>query len=282
MHKILIALLIAFGVEAAPVAPSGTPSAPTPETMDPATSTPAIVHGNQDEIELVGEAVRRFTDHGMQLPAVEITFSETQEACDGFRGLYWPADTSTGDQVDRITICDEGPVHLYHELAHAWEHHAVADGTRAELLRRWNLSTWSDQSEDWDARGIERAAKIISYALAFEHLPVGLNVRDYVCEFDVVTGTAFPAGIPYRCGHDAAIAASAAAAATPAPAPTTTDTGTDTASRNVKDPADDPREASHTVAGSPDDRDEVPWSWEHDGPGSNSLDAPWLWKNDTP
>jgi hypothetical protein len=36
------------------------------------------------------------------------------------------------------------------------------------------------------------------------------------------------------------------------------------------------------VAGSPDDRDEVPWSWEHDGPGSNSLDAPWLWKNDTP
>lgn len=269
MHKLLIALLIAFG------AGDVLPSAQDTTTPDISTavgtpqSSPVIINAGPAEIELVNEAVRRFEAHGMHLPPVEITFSDTREACDGFRGLH--RQGTTQDPVDQISICDGWPVHLYHELAHAWEHHTVADATRTELLNRWQLSTWSDHSEDWEDRGIEQAAKTIAYALAYDHLPAGMNVRNYVCAFEMLTGKPLPAQVPVDCAPDTTTAS------TPIPA-----TATEADSWIEKDPADDPRLAPITTAVSSGTETEVPWSWETEGPGSNSLHAPWLTTTTTP
>lgn len=265
MHKFLIALLITFGTaDVVPQQQDQLPQTTTETVVEVSQSFPVINNAAPDEIELVNEAVRRFGVAGMQLPAVEITFSDTREACGGYRGLF--EHGTTNDPVDQITICDDWPVYLYHELAHAWEHHTVTEVTRAELLNHWQLNTWSDQDEDWDARGIEQAAKAISYALAFDALPVDINVGRYVCAFELLTGTPLPDDVPVTCaGNTTAAATPASAVSTAAPM---ADSGAE------KDPAHDPRLSPTSTTESPETGGgtNVPWS-ENEGPGSNSLHA---------
>lgn len=270
MHKFLITLLIAFiAGEVVPPA-QGQPSTEAPVPAVVVAPPPVVINnGDPDNIDIVARAMQRFADHGLQLPPLEITFSDTNDACEGFRGMYF-GPTQTPNPVDRIAVCDDWSVHLYHELAHAWEHHSVTDATRAELVSRWQLSTWGDQSEEWADRGIERAAKTIAYTLAFDDLPSGLNVDLYVCAFELLTGTPLPAEVPVICDADTEVVD------TPAFATVSSDLSVQ------KDPAADPRLTRPTADESSDTTIEVPWSWEHDGPGSNSLDAPWLVATDTP
>lgn len=204
MHKILIALLIIGFGTTHPVPPTqGHHLEEAPET----TVSPIINNATPAQIELVNSAIRRFADQRLELPSLEITFSDTNETCQGFWGIYQPGAAPPNAPIDQITICDSSPITLFHELGHAWEHHSVTDHTRARFLRYWQLETWNDQSEEWDDRGIEKAAKTIAYTLAFDELPEDLNQRRYVCAryvaaFKLLTRNPLPNDLPANCALD--------------------------------------------------------------------------------
>ena len=131
-------------------------------------------------------------------------------------------------------------------------------------------TTWGDQTEDWADRGIERAAKTIAYTLGFDDLPDGLGVRQYVCAFEIPTGMPVPADVPVTCDTDSAVVETPAVEA-----------GAPQVFAG-KDAGADPRLAPPTIAVRSNRPTQVTWSWEHHGPGSNSLATAWPSPSEAP
>lgn len=198
MHNTLIApLLITIALT------TTGPARQHPLQEEPATNPhPVINNATPDQIELVNTAVRRFADQRLELPALEITFSDNLTACHGYLALYQQASPRKNGSIDQITICHPWPIHLFHELGHAWERHSVTNHTRAQVLRYWDLQTWNDKSQEWDVRGIEKAASTIAYTLAFDERPPNANVSRFVCGYELLTGNPLPDDIPLNCDSD--------------------------------------------------------------------------------
>jgi hypothetical protein len=135
------------------------------------------------------DAVDRFTDAGLTLPELRIHVHESAEPCRGHMGLY----NKGGDQ-HRIDLCQPYPEVITHELAHAWDYHNLDDATRQAFLDRAGLRVWSDQDVPHPARGVERAAYLISWAL--EDQPIqAISLGHYVEDlerYELLTGSPSP------------------------------------------------------------------------------------------
>ena len=114
-------------------------------------------------------AKKRFANAGLELPPLEVSFHDTTEACNDYRG------TAATDQLPiRIRICvssdDEPGLRniLLHELAHAWDlgGSGIPERIRERFLLERGLSAWNDQSAEWPERGAEQAAEIVAWGLS--------------------------------------------------------------------------------------------------------------------
>jgi hypothetical protein len=167
--------------------------------------------------ELVAWAHSRFDVAGLDLPTeLDISFDTTLDACDGPGGRYH-GDTTP----PRIVICSAAVTAqtrrvVLHELAHAWEDAHLSDADRTAFQQRKGLPTWFGRDQPWHHRAGEHLADIIAWGVndgpgrgivgvAFD------SCAQLAADFQAVTGSAPPAGLPDHCNPQST---------RPAPAPT--------------------------------------------------------------
>lgn len=106
-------------------------------------------------------AVGRFEAEGLRLPSLEIRFHMSPNGCGGRMGSY---------QAGAADYCGEhdnqrGRRMLLHEMAHGWVEASVSADLKVRFLRLRQLEAWNDHGMDWEERGTEHAAEIISWAI---------------------------------------------------------------------------------------------------------------------
>jgi hypothetical protein len=153
-----------------------------------------IVGGDPSQQVMARWAVGRFEAGGLRLPSLEIRFHRSTDGCDGRMGGY---SNGTAD------ICAEhvnwmSRRMLLHEMAHGWVDATVSSDLKARFLRLRQLETWSDHDFDWDERGTEHAAEIISWALdgqptGVQQASIPRNDPDDLAEaYELLTGHRLP------------------------------------------------------------------------------------------
>jgi len=128
-------------------------------TLRAATSAePASVATYSAEQEaLIAFAYSRFEEAGLSLPAVTIAFPSDRTECHGYGGIYEP-------DLAKVSICRPSDTTMVHELAHAWTESTLTAAERQDFIEMRGLDEWTDGSE-WDQRGAEHAAEIMTWAL---------------------------------------------------------------------------------------------------------------------
>ena len=106
-------------------------------------------------------AVGRFEAERLVLPSLEIRFHRSTDGCEGRMGGY---SNGTADLCGKYVNWMSRRT-LLHEMAHAWVDANVSADLEARFMRLRQLETWSDHAVDWEERGTEHAAEIISWAL---------------------------------------------------------------------------------------------------------------------
>jgi hypothetical protein len=126
--------------------------------VDPETK---ITGGTPAQREMARWAVGRFTADGMDLPSLDVRFHRAPTGCGGRLGSYRDGEADIcGTHVNSMSRRT-----LLHEMAHAWVDANVSSDLEARFLRLRQLETWNDHAVDWEERGTEHAAEIISWAL---------------------------------------------------------------------------------------------------------------------
>ncbi|MGI9624293.1 MAG: hypothetical protein ACR2PK_15775 [Acidimicrobiales bacterium] len=194
MPNIVLALILLI---TAGVGETGTPNS---DPIGP-TLTPEItfVNATPQQEATVLAAIADFVEADLPLPPLEVTFGEYPTGCKGNKGWFQPAPADNPAAPDRIEICNSWEFFLYHEIAHAWEHHSATDKTRDLVVDYWGLESWSSHDHEWGDRGIEKAASTVAYVLAFDAIPEDLNTDLYLCSYEIVTGSPLPAAISADC-----------------------------------------------------------------------------------
>lgn len=160
-----------------------------------ATHPPAIleadphgIYGADAELAAtIHEALNRFDAAGLAVPPLAIFAHSTNEGCQGHIGLF-----NQDGSGSRIDLCTPVMGMILHEIAHAWEHHAVSDLTRQEFLNRAGLETWNDVDTDWDDRGIEAAARVIAWGLMDVPITKADRFTEELDLFELLTEIASP------------------------------------------------------------------------------------------
>jgi hypothetical protein len=120
-----------------------------------------IIGGTPAQQVMARWAVGRFTESGMNLPSLEVRFHRASTSCGGRMGSYRDGEADIcGTHVNSMSRRT-----LLHEMAHAWVDANVSADLEARFLRLRQLETWNDHAVDWEERGTEHAAEIISWAL---------------------------------------------------------------------------------------------------------------------
>ncbi len=120
-----------------------------------------ITGGTSAQRGMAQWAVDRFTAVGMDLPSLEVRFHRAPSGCGGQMGAYRDGEADIcGVHVNWMSRRT-----LLHEMAHAWVDAHVSADLEARFLRLRQLETWNDHAVDWEERGTEHAAEIISWAL---------------------------------------------------------------------------------------------------------------------
>jgi hypothetical protein len=106
-------------------------------------------------------AVGRFAAEGLVLPSLEIRFHTSRNGCDGRMGGYSNGTADLcGEHVNWMSRRT-----LLHEMAHSWVEATASSDLKDRFLRLRQLETWNDHDVEWEGRGTEHAAEIISWAL---------------------------------------------------------------------------------------------------------------------
>ena len=139
-------------------------------------------------------AVGRFEAGGLRLPSLEIRFHRSSNGCEGRMGGYSNGTADLcGEHVNWMSRRT-----LLHEMAHGWVEATVSADLKTRFLRLRQLETWNDHASDWEERGTEHAAEIISWALDDQgtgiRLPsVPLNSPEQLADaFELLTGHPLP------------------------------------------------------------------------------------------
>jgi hypothetical protein len=139
-----------------------------------------VYNGEPGLLGFVRWGLERFAEAGMPPPRVEsVTFLVQASRCRGLGGF-----AATGEEGAEITLCyraDQVCVDetcdtwrlaarhtLLHEYAHPWLNEHVDGATREEFMALVGLERWSDPSDRWIERGVERAANTIMFGLIDE------------------------------------------------------------------------------------------------------------------
>lgn len=153
-----------------------------------------ITGGTPAQQEMARWAIGRFETAGLSLPSLEIRFHPTPNGCDGRLGGY------AGGTVDlcgvHVNLMSRRT--LLHEIAHGWVGATVSADLKARFLRLRQLESWNDPRVDWQERGTEHAADIISWALCDQgtgtQLPsIPRNAPDHLADgYELLTGRPLP------------------------------------------------------------------------------------------
>jgi hypothetical protein len=130
-----------------------------------------ITGGTPAQQAMARWAVGRFEVGELRLPSLEIRFHRSRNGCEGRMGGYSNGTADLcGEHVNWMSRRT-----LLHEMAHGWVDANVSADLKARFMRLRQLETWSDHAVDWEERGTEHAAEIISWALDGQgtgmHLP---------------------------------------------------------------------------------------------------------------
>lgn len=129
-------------------------------SSSPAEATITVQPATAEYFEVVARATRAFDAAGLELPTVEVVFSDDERDCYGHYGLFQAAR-----DLWRIKICSELAFVPVHELAHAWIEANVDEPTREAYIELRSKPTWNSIQYDWNERGVEDAAFVIQQNL---------------------------------------------------------------------------------------------------------------------
>ena len=176
MHRTLILGYVVSAVLVAATPPRGVPDI-------------TVIGGSPTQREQLGIAVSAFLSVGLQLPDIEVGFSDERADCNGGMGLFETAVTPW-----RITICSEAEFVYLHELAHAWELAHLDDSERYAFMEHRGHSNWADPTAEWGDRGVEDAAFVVQQGLMDRPLPEVLTQEQAsrLQAFELLTGVASP------------------------------------------------------------------------------------------
>ncbi|HET6790576.1 MAG TPA: hypothetical protein VFI35_03190 [Actinomycetota bacterium] len=122
----------------------------------------AISGGTPDQQAMGQWAEDRFADAGIGVPSLEVRFHRNRGGCDDRLGLY---DDGVA-HICGLHVNDLSRRNLLHEMAHGWVESHVSASLEVRFLRLRQLETWNDHDAEWEERGTEHAAEIISWAIA--------------------------------------------------------------------------------------------------------------------
>jgi hypothetical protein len=158
-----------------------------------------------DEQALVDWARSRFSEAGLELPAITVRFDASRDLCGNAEGRY-----QNHDGVHLVTVCTrdsdtfaaqlERRRTLLHEFGHVWDTVNLSDDDRTVLGEMLGTDGWYDQDAVWADRGVERFAETFVFALLDQpvrQLKVGSDCETLVETFATATGsTPLGPGLP--------------------------------------------------------------------------------------
>jgi hypothetical protein len=117
--------------------------------------------GTAEQRQMLRWAVDRFEAAGLELPPLEVRFTDDRDACAQHLGFY---------REGTIWFCHEGTSvmaarGIVHELAHGWVETTLPAEVRERFLEVRGLETWNDPDATWDERGSEQSAEIVAWAV---------------------------------------------------------------------------------------------------------------------
>jgi hypothetical protein len=130
--------------------------------VEPELSIADLTAGQQ---HIVGWAVELFDEADLDLPRVTFLRFDSEEKCFGRAGAHL---VENGRSVIRMCIEDTDRYAeriMLHELAHAWDRHALTEQRRAAFLRLRHLRVWRSKDAAWEEKGAEQAAEVIVWGL---------------------------------------------------------------------------------------------------------------------
>jgi hypothetical protein len=179
----------------------------------PALAAPALL-GQLAELtapeqEVVAVSTSLFRDAGLDFSSEIVpSFHDTTEDCGDNLGL-----STIENNASRVRVCwsheNEGIEQrlqlqaLVHEMAHAWTDQNLDDAIRQAFVVLTGSDTWNRRSSDWQERGTERAADLITWALLDP--PVlfvefdGMSCDVWAAAFEVLTDRPAPISVAGAC-----------------------------------------------------------------------------------
>lgn len=155
---------------------------------------PVTIAGNPQQVVAATRAISRFRDAGLPLPPLDIAFHEHRSGCRGHQGVFRMVDG-----LGEIEICGTTRQLLLHELAHAWEAAHMSDQTRDAVMTYWNVDNWNDHDQSAGARGAEKVANAIAFALDNPPTDPNPTLRKSLCSYRLVTGHDLPSELAQGC-----------------------------------------------------------------------------------
>lgn len=189
-----VVTLLAILVLSNPLAASATSDASPGDTVHLSTMSLEIVGATDDQASTIVAAAHRFEATDLRLPDLHVIVHRDSTACHGHDGYWTP-----GPSRDRIDLCVIQEVLVLHEMAHAWDHHAVSDATRAAFMGLHPGDAWR-QDGTHRQQGIERFADAVAWGLLAAPVELGAideTIRRRALErraaaFEVATGRPAP------------------------------------------------------------------------------------------
>ncbi|MBA3552099.1 MAG: hypothetical protein H0W27_04425 [Actinobacteria bacterium] len=83
-------------------------------------------------------------------------------------------------------------------MAHGWAGSNLSSGERARFLELRGLTTWNDHGADWNERGSEHAAEIMSWALGDQGTGINTpsipdnSIEQLTAAYELLTGNPLP------------------------------------------------------------------------------------------
>lgn len=134
------------------------------------------------------QALDRFRRAGLDLPVLDVSFSDDEADCNGNNGLFQRRHTPW-----RIVVCSRMPLVITHELAHAWIESHLDDEARSAYAEARGLEVWDDQSVEWHDRAAEDAAFVIQINLDTNNPRVDEpRWRERTAAYELLTGSPSP------------------------------------------------------------------------------------------
>jgi hypothetical protein len=119
-----------------------------------------------EQAAMLDWALALFDAADLVLPPLRVIAHDSTDPCHGRDGAHFYA---SGRSTIHLCTRETEPVQQFlylHELAHAWDHHALSDARRRTFLDLRGLTEWNnDDADGWHDRGAEHAAEIIMWGL---------------------------------------------------------------------------------------------------------------------